>query len=764
MEIKIDQHNITSQNLLRQVESLCVQEEPPFCAAACPLSIDVRGFCALIKEGKLEDAYSLLMKVSPFMRIIAYTCPEHCKRNCKRNELGGAIELNMLERAVIEACDKESKAPLMLPKKAARIGIAGGGLRGMSAAFNLAKKGYKVTIFEKTDRLGGKIQKMADIIPEQALARDIGALLKYPVEVRFNSVTEFADTESISAFAAEHSFDAMYISAGMPDSASLGGYSIIDMPLSAVGYRKVKESSTVDDVFAGKEAFITLDRLIQGVSYDAGREKEGIIESNLYTNTDGIAKAPAIASVSQVYSREEAALEASRCIQCECMECVKQCPFMQKYKAYPKKYVREVYNNLSITMGTHHANKMINTCAMCSQCSAVCPNGLDMSDMFLAARQHMTSSGKMPASAFEFALLDMEYSMSEDYFLARPAKGQSSCEYLFFPGCQLGASEPELVTRIYRELDGRLGGDTGILLGCCGIMALWAGDNARFNESVKQISDAYNALGKPKVVTGCLNCAQTLREHCGIDAIGVWEVLADEAPDRKHQKKGKSLNLKHACGGRYDTEIFAKVKIFTESLGYELEESISAELSNCCGYGGLLSFADKELSNEFAQKGVEQSGEQPVLTYCINCRDMLLRNGVESYYLLELLYPDGEGLNRRYPTWSERQDNRRILKRNILKEFWGEDMPDGEKLKLSYSDDIREKLEDEHILLSDISAAIEAAETSCNKFKTGRGSYLTSYRPKNVTFWVEYTPNDGKYEILNAYTHRMSFRLTNTEA
>ena len=61
--------------------------------------------------------------------------------------------------------------------------------------------------------------------------------------------------------------------------------------------------------------------------------------------------------------------EAQRCMQCECMECVKVCEYLKHYKGYPKKYIREVYNNLSIVMGTRYSNQLINSCA-CAVCAA----------------------------------------------------------------------------------------------------------------------------------------------------------------------------------------------------------------------------------------------------------------------------------------------------------------------------------------------------------------------------------------------------------
>ncbi len=78
------------------------------------------------------------------------------------------------------------------------------------------------------------------------------------------------------------------------------------------------------------------------------------------------------------YSAEEAVEEAKRCLQCECMECVKVCEFLAGFKGYPKKYIRQIYNNLSIVMGQRHGNKLINSCSICGLCKEVCPEDLHM--------------------------------------------------------------------------------------------------------------------------------------------------------------------------------------------------------------------------------------------------------------------------------------------------------------------------------------------------------------------------------------------------
>ena len=68
-----------------------------------------------------------------------------------------------------------------------------------------------------------------------------------------------------------------------------------------------------------------------------------------------------------------------------------------------------------------------------------------MSEVFLAARSIMVNSKKMPPSAHEFAMLDMEFSNGNNFYFGEHQKGHEESKYVFFPSCQLGASEPELL-------------------------------------------------------------------------------------------------------------------------------------------------------------------------------------------------------------------------------------------------------------------------------------------------------------------------------
>ncbi|WP_010259632.1 pyridine nucleotide-disulfide oxidoreductase/dicluster-binding protein [Treponema primitia] len=771
MPVRVTVETFLDQNLLREVESLCTAEEPPACQAACPLHLDVRTFTSLIKAEKSAEAWQLYAKSIPLAPLIARTCNAPCRLPCKRTELGGAVEIGALEQFAALNSGVPSKAPFLLPKKTERAAIVGGGLRGMAAANTLARKGYRVTILEASDRLGGRLLTLDEgVLPPKVLEDEISVLSGMAVTVEYGRSIPVDSPEEAEALFGK-GYDAVFVACASPLDGLADGATLLTGRKSLLAGRRAgrigKGDSSIYDLFDGISAAISMDRLFQGVSVDAGREREGSCETKLYTNLDGItvrgtALQDPVKPGSGGCDQAEAAAEAGRCIGCECNECVKKCGFMQQYKLNPRRYVRMVYNNLSIAMGNHDANGMINTCALCGQCEAICPNGLNMADVFLAARRQMVHSGKMPPSAHEFALLDMNYSMSDAFFLARPQRGRNTSAAVFFPGCQLPASEPELVRRVYADLSKRLDGGVGLLLSCCGIMAHWSGNTVQFDGVKKQLTDHWEKLGSPELITACPSCASTL-SLMGIKNRSLFDVLGEIGPPKLEGKSELNrtapvMVLHHACGARYDNVIKKRVRGLAAEAGITVEESANDEHSPCCGYGGLMPFANAPASDGHTVTALEQlagNRDAPLLTYCVNCRDRFRAKGRDARHLLEILYPPA--LPWKNPTWSLRQENRAKLRRDMLQDFWGVKTEEVSLMELIISEELERKLEGTHILHSDIRAAISRAEAEQTKLLDPKtGHFIASHRPANVTFWVEYSPEGAGFRVYNAYSHRMN--------
>ena len=180
-------------------------------------------------------------------------------------------------------------------------------------------------------------------------------------------------------------------------------------------------------------------------------------------------------------------------------------------------------------------------------------------------------------------------------------------------------------------------------------------------------------------------------------------------------------------------------------------------LARCCSYGGQVSIAAPGFAEEVARRRIS-AGDKPYVTYCSNCRDVFAAYGKPVYHILDIVFGlDGD--DRPAPDISERRQNRQRLKRQMLKEFWGETMAETHgKPALVITPDLRAKLNAELILETDVQEAIEHCESTGQKVLDPETGFFVGYKKiGNMTYWVVYVPMDGeRYELKNAYAHRMS--------
>lgn len=774
------------QRALREREQQCIQEQPPGCTAACPVHVDARGIAAAVRKGDYKTGGQLLYKMVPFPRIISRICDQLCQKACKRLEIDESIALNALEKSCVDNSDELALPITPMPPRNKTIAIIGAGLSGLTAAVELGKKGYKVKVFEAQTVIGGSIWEIPEtILPRVNIADDFKLLKRIPVEIDLNVTVDNHKGSKKSLAHISTAYDAVYLATGCmetnPHNWGLalnmdGGIAIHPVTLAtsianvfAGGslYLGRDHKSPITSVSHGKIAANSIDRLLQNASLTASRDREGPFTSLLYTNIAGIEPQSRVPSAdwSEGYSLDEAIMEAKRCLLCECLECVKVCEYLAHFGAYPKRYVREVYNNLSIVMGVHHANNMINSCSLCGLCEKVCPGNLNMGEICLEARRIMVEKGKMPARIHDFALRDMQFSTSEKFIFSRHQAGFTSSSALFFPGCQLSASSPEHVKSLYQFLCQRITGGVGLILGCCGVPADWAGQEELFKETLRGIKNRWENLGSPKVITGCPTCYSVFkREWPFMDVESIWTVLEKIGlPDQgKETMAPLTLAVHDTCTTRHETALQQSIRNILHTLGHKVEEmENSNEFTECCGYGGLMLFANKEIAHRMIQKR-SQGSEHSFLTYCAMCRDNFVSQGKETYHLLDLLFPakQQDVAIKKGPSYSERQENRARLKITLQKEVWGELVDQEEcSVTLVISERVKQNLEEWMILDSDIAKVISHAEQTGNKFKNvENNSYIASYKPASVTYWVEYSPQEDGFVVHNAYSHRLEIK------
>ncbi len=131
------------------------------CKVACPAHIAIEGYLELAREGRYQDALALIKKKNPFPAICGRVCNKKCEEACTRGKIDQPVSIDEVKKAIAEL-DLDEKTRV-LPRiehpefSSIKMAVVGAGPSGLTCAYYLAAKGYKVTVFEKENRLGGML-------------------------------------------------------------------------------------------------------------------------------------------------------------------------------------------------------------------------------------------------------------------------------------------------------------------------------------------------------------------------------------------------------------------------------------------------------------------------------------------------------------------------------------------------------------------------------------------------------------------------------
>ena len=172
----------------------CPPEHAP-CIKGCPVHINIPAFIAKIKDGDIKEALRILWKDNTIPAITGRVCPQEdqCEKVCVVGKVGTAVNIGKLERFVADYAREKGICKELLEEeikkiepKPRKVAIVGSGPAGLTAASELAKMGYKVTIFEALHELGGVL--MYGIpefrLPKEILKVELEKLEKLGVEIR----------------------------------------------------------------------------------------------------------------------------------------------------------------------------------------------------------------------------------------------------------------------------------------------------------------------------------------------------------------------------------------------------------------------------------------------------------------------------------------------------------------------------------------------------------------------------------------------------
>lgn len=262
------------------------------CIYACPAGIKANGYISLARRGDFEKAFNLIMEDAPLVGSLGRACYAPCQSECTREKVGDAPEIKLLKRFIADWYYERHPEPEYGPpaeKTGKSVAIVGSGPSGLTAAYFLAKKGYRVVIFEAVAEPGGMLRLGLPPyrLPKTTVDRDIKNVTALGVEIK-TGVT----VGSISGLRAE-GYDAVYLAVGAAVSKRLG-----------------IEGDDLRDVVGGIEFLIAAHA---GGHFDiAGKHVAVIGGGNVAIDVARTARRLGAASVAIVYRRTREEMPASR--------------------------------------------------------------------------------------------------------------------------------------------------------------------------------------------------------------------------------------------------------------------------------------------------------------------------------------------------------------------------------------------------------------------------------------------------------------------
>lgn len=179
-------------------QSPSYQEYGAPCSIACPAGNDVVGFIQALKDEGVEKAAELLMKTQALPGVCGRVCPAPCMTACNRDFFDGPVNIRSLERWIAD--NENLKIMPENDPQPHKFAVVGSGPAGLSCAFHLALSGQRVTLYEKSEKLGGVLRNgiPAYRLPEDVLDRDISRILKLGVETVCAAVVGKKELERLS--------------------------------------------------------------------------------------------------------------------------------------------------------------------------------------------------------------------------------------------------------------------------------------------------------------------------------------------------------------------------------------------------------------------------------------------------------------------------------------------------------------------------------------------------------------------------------------
>jgi len=241
-----------------------VDKLPP-CVGKCPSDNDVRGWLTTIAlrekhgislEAAMDQAWNIEVETNPFPAVMGRVCPHPCEDECNRQHKDGAVAINSVERAIGDwGIDRGLKLSSINGEEAYRekVAVVGAGPSGLSCAYQLARRGYSVTVFDAFEKPGGMLRYGIPPyrLPREVLDAEIQRILDIGVELKSGvSVGKDVTLDEL-----RKEYDAVFVGIGA-HTGKLMGIPGEDGPGVYTGTQFLNKANSGSDIDLGKKVVV----------------------------------------------------------------------------------------------------------------------------------------------------------------------------------------------------------------------------------------------------------------------------------------------------------------------------------------------------------------------------------------------------------------------------------------------------------------------------------------------------------------------------
>ncbi|HDQ03413.1 MAG TPA: FAD-binding protein, partial [Deltaproteobacteria bacterium] len=203
----------------RCVAAVCSAMFKSPCQHTCPIEMDIPSYIALVRAERFDDAYKILLQTNPFPSVCGRVCDHKCQTKCRRGNLDEPIAIKFLKRFITDNAPRPQIEPVPVTRKE-RVAVVGAGPAGLTAARDLAVRGYKVTLFEELNKPGGMLYWGIPSyrLPRNILDAEIDDIRKLGVEIRLNTRIG----KDIPVAQLQKDYDYIYLATGAHKSQKMG--------------------------------------------------------------------------------------------------------------------------------------------------------------------------------------------------------------------------------------------------------------------------------------------------------------------------------------------------------------------------------------------------------------------------------------------------------------------------------------------------------------------------------------------------------------